>query len=442
MTITDNPSPEFRRDAPDDRPEGAIVPPRQPLSAEEREQYILAHRGMVKRLAIHLMRVYHKNQGVFDDLCGAGELALVEAAAGFDKSRGVSFSTYAGKRIRGGMLDSFAGVMASPQKRRHFDKIVYEIRKDLVASGVAAADLEEKIEEALCAREDSGENLGLVTTRENIRAALEGVKFSAIDDLSPSDLGRLARSGGENPEKVLIRHDPACARAFERSNLRPLERQILDLHFGNEDMSFTDIGEALGIHRQTAFDVKEVALKKLRAAFNVVDSGPEPLTDREQEILGYIEQGLTPREIKSKTGLSTPTFNTHKLGIYKKLGVNSEPQLYRKLYGKIDITPQHAAQWALTDTERDVLQHSLDGESPEEIGAALGYKAKTVYEIRTRIYEKMHIPDGAIKARHMFHKARALVWGDGEGVESQKEMTRVVPAAPETKCNIQSPDPR
>ena len=45
----------------------------------------------------------------FDDLLGAGTLGLVQALEGFDLSRGLAFSTYAMRRIRGAILDELRG---------------------------------------------------------------------------------------------------------------------------------------------------------------------------------------------------------------------------------------------------------------------------------------------------------------------------------------------
>ncbi len=53
----------------------------------------------------------------------------------------------------------------------------------------------------------------------------------------------------------------------------------------------------------------------------------EPLTDREREILKFLCEGLTPREIADKVYLSHRTIETHKKNIMDKFQVNSVGKL-------------------------------------------------------------------------------------------------------------------
>jgi LuxR family maltose regulon positive regulatory protein len=53
---------------------------------------------------------------------------------------------------------------------------------------------------------------------------------------------------------------------------------------------------------------------------------PEPLTVREQEILGLIAAGLTNREIADQLVISAETIKTHTGNIYGKLGARSRTE--------------------------------------------------------------------------------------------------------------------
>ncbi len=53
----------------------------------------------------------------------------------------------------------------------------------------------------------------------------------------------------------------------------------------------------------------------------------EPLTDREKEILQFLCEGMTPREIAAKVFLSPRTIETHKKNIMDKFHVNSVGKL-------------------------------------------------------------------------------------------------------------------
>ena len=64
----------------------------------ERNVALVEH--IVTRMSAGLPNHYER-----DDLVQAGMLALVESAGRFDEDRGVAFSTFAGRRIEGAILD-------------------------------------------------------------------------------------------------------------------------------------------------------------------------------------------------------------------------------------------------------------------------------------------------------------------------------------------------
>ena len=62
------------------------------------------HTVLVKRIAYHLLARLPASV-IVDDLIQSGMVGLLEAANNFDHSKGASFETFAGIRIRGAMLD-------------------------------------------------------------------------------------------------------------------------------------------------------------------------------------------------------------------------------------------------------------------------------------------------------------------------------------------------
>src|SRR3954471_1771468 len=59
---------------------------------------------LVKRIAYHMMMRMPASVQV-DDLIQAGMIGLIEASQKYDASKGASFETYAGIRIRGAIVD-------------------------------------------------------------------------------------------------------------------------------------------------------------------------------------------------------------------------------------------------------------------------------------------------------------------------------------------------
>ncbi|WP_277619298.1 RNA polymerase sigma factor FliA [Legionella norrlandica] len=74
------------------------------VNQQTQETLVKTHATLVKRIAHHLLgRLPQSVQ--LDDLIQSGMLGLLEAAKHYDSSKGASFETYAGIRIRGHMLD-------------------------------------------------------------------------------------------------------------------------------------------------------------------------------------------------------------------------------------------------------------------------------------------------------------------------------------------------
>jgi RNA polymerase sigma factor for flagellar operon FliA len=67
-------------------------------------QLVTSHLGLVKRI-VGRIRVGLQPSLSQDDLISAGTLGLVQAAHRFDPNRGVSFSTFAYRRIQGAVVD-------------------------------------------------------------------------------------------------------------------------------------------------------------------------------------------------------------------------------------------------------------------------------------------------------------------------------------------------
>jgi len=74
------------------------------INEQTQEALVKTHALLVKRIAHHLLgRLPQSVQ--LDDLIQAGMIGLLEAARNYDSTKGASFETYAGIRIRGHMLD-------------------------------------------------------------------------------------------------------------------------------------------------------------------------------------------------------------------------------------------------------------------------------------------------------------------------------------------------
>jgi DNA-binding NarL/FixJ family response regulator len=116
------------------------------------------------------------------------------------------------------------------------------------------------------------------------------------------------------------------------------ERHIIEdcidngaLAYLNKDSTLSELEEALkSVENQVKFyssEVKKALDGKLAARSTSNLELTEPLTDRELEVLNYLCDGLTSKEIGEKLFLSSRTVETHKNNIMQKFGVNTTGKL-------------------------------------------------------------------------------------------------------------------
>ncbi len=97
---------------------------------------------LVKRIAHHLLGRL-PNSVQLDDLIQSGMIGLLEAAQKYDASKGASFETYAGIRIRGSMLDEMRrGDWAPRSVHRNSRRVAAAIRAVELRKANEASDQE------------------------------------------------------------------------------------------------------------------------------------------------------------------------------------------------------------------------------------------------------------------------------------------------------------
>jgi DNA-binding NarL/FixJ family response regulator len=121
----------------------------------------------------------------------------------------------------------------------------------------------------------------------------------------------------ESDHELVIDAFRAGARGlFKRSaSMNLLGRCISAVHSGQIWASSADLQQVFGELEKT------MPLRCVNAHGDVL------LTNREQEIVPFVAQGLTNKEISSRLGLSEHTVKNHLFRIYEKLGISSRVEL-------------------------------------------------------------------------------------------------------------------
>lgn len=218
------------------------------------------HVGLVHHVARQLSRRLH-DKVALEELVSAGAIGLMQAAASYEPSRGLTFSTYAVPRIRGSMLDEL---------RRH-DHMSRGARRKARALAVAREALTHRLgrepKAIEVARElritievlrdwesdvDGAGEVSLDVAPRALRDEGQATTAAAIpDDRSPSIDERLT-----NEERVaLLGIAIRC--------LRQQERSVLALYF-YEELTLQEISKVLGLSPSRISQIRGEALQKLR----------------------------------------------------------------------------------------------------------------------------------------------------------------------------------
>ncbi len=215
------------------------------------------HALLVKRIGLHLMTRLPSSVQL-DDLLQAGMIGLLDAARNYDGSKGASFETYAGIRIRGAMIDEIRrGDWVPRSVHRNTRRISEAIdvveqqhgrdAKDAevaVQLGVSLDEYHSMLNEAACGRVVGIEDLGVSDD------VLSGEPED--DEDSNKAFSGLAKE----------RFQQALAEGI--SHLPEREALVLSLYY-DEEMNLKEIGQILSVSESRVSQIHSQAMHRLRA---------------------------------------------------------------------------------------------------------------------------------------------------------------------------------
>ncbi len=223
--------------------------------ARSMEELVAEHTPLVKRIAHHLLARMPSSVQL-DDLMQSGMIGLLEAAQKYDVSKGASFETYAGIRIRGAMLDEIRkGDWAPRSVHRKSREVAEAVRAVEARTGTDARD------------QDVAEELGIdLDTYYTILQDASGSRLFSFEDLGDgedSGLDRIAgttRGPGEGHQDEQFRKNLAAA----IDGLPEREKLVLALYY-DEELNLKEIGEVLGVSESRISQIHSQAALRLRA---------------------------------------------------------------------------------------------------------------------------------------------------------------------------------
>ena len=218
------------------------------------------HIGLVHHVARQLARRLH-DKVELDELVSAGAIGLMQAAASYEPSRGLTFSTYAVPRIRGSMLDEL---------RRH-DHMSRGARRKARAMTTARETLLHRLGREPREREIAAElNVTVQMLRQweldlegAVEVSLDVAPRALRDDTDVTAASAIADERAPTAEDRISQEQRVALLAVAIRGLRPQERTVLALYF-YEELTLQDIAHVLGLSASRISQIRAEALGKLR----------------------------------------------------------------------------------------------------------------------------------------------------------------------------------
>ena len=226
-----------------------------PLSYESHDELVSQNIGLVKRIAYHLVTRLPSTIEL-NDLMQTGMIGLLEAASNFDSSRGASFDTYAGIRIRGAMLDDVRRHDWTPRSVHQKQRMVAEtIRKIEGETGQAATGKE--IADRL--------DISLEAYHDILRDTAGCRLFSLEESLDDSGYGPAIPASNLDTPAQAFTHDQLRDEVAEAIRKLPEREQMVMSLYYERELNLKEIGEVLGVSESRVCQIHGQALIRVRA---------------------------------------------------------------------------------------------------------------------------------------------------------------------------------
>lgn len=223
------------------------------INQQTQEMLIRAHATMVKRIAHHLLgRLPQSIQ--LDDLIQAGMMGLLEAIKNYDSTKGASFETYAGIRIRGHMLDEV----------RRNDWVPRSVHRNSRTISAAVKKVENRLGRDAKDQEIAAE---LQIDLKDYYLMLQdsvGSQVYGFEDLGVSDDSLLSEGIFVEPHVSVLREDMIKQLAQIIESLPKNERLVLSLYY-EQDLNLKEIGEVLGVSESRVSQIHSQATLRIRS---------------------------------------------------------------------------------------------------------------------------------------------------------------------------------
>jgi RNA polymerase sigma factor for flagellar operon FliA len=215
------------------------------------EELILAHLGMVKRVAVHLKARIPPFMEV-DELVQVGMIGLIEAARAFDPTKGVAFESYAHSRVRGAMIDEVRRLSFLPRSAVAFNKS-HSSANQALATELGRAPTQAELAEFM------GRELESFEKDRGSARQFETYSMEVVSE----EVMNIREQESRQPDALVEESQMMNALTEDIDGLPERDKLVISLYYV-EELNLREIGEVLGVSESRVSQILSANVKKLR----------------------------------------------------------------------------------------------------------------------------------------------------------------------------------
>ena len=220
------------------------------------EALVMAHLGMVKRVALHL-KVRLPPFMELDELIQVGMIGLLEAARAYDPAKGIEFENFAHARVRGAILDEVRRLSFLPRSAVAINKSHSEANHEL------AVQLGRTPTQAELA-EHMGKDIEQFQKERTQARRFETYSLEVVTE----EVMNLSTDASQQPEAIVEHEQFMGALAGAIGQLPEREQLVMKLYYV-EELNLKEIGDVLDVTESRVSQMLSAVVKKLRATLQV-----------------------------------------------------------------------------------------------------------------------------------------------------------------------------
>ena len=224
------------------------------------DELVLAHLGLVKRVAIHLKARVPAFMEL-DELIQVGMLGLLEASKAYDPAKGVEFENFAHSRVRGAMLDEVRRLSFLPRSAVAFNKEHNE-GLHVLASELGRNPTESEIAEFM------GKDLEEFQRERGKARRFETYSLEVVTE----EVMGIADDASHQPDVMVEEAEFMDAVTAAIGELPEREQTVMQLYYV-EELNLKEIGEVLGVSESRISQILSSVVKKLRGTLQIEPNG-------------------------------------------------------------------------------------------------------------------------------------------------------------------------